>query len=122
MKDRETDLVIQLAKRFIDELQNLEPAFERAFFRFHTEERMYESCSSYTTPSDVFIISTLMQDEFFDEMEKISLDLLAEMKKNPALLLLTVDKDLDYEIQFEYKNMEKWQISLMNGGAGIPIE
>lgn len=61
-----------------------------------------------------------MQDEFFDEMNKISLELLAEMGKNPALLLLTIDKDFDYEIEFEYKDMEKWQISLADGGSGIP--
>ena len=120
MKERETDLIIALAKRFIEEVQELEPEFERAFFRFHAEERMYESCSSYTTSSDVFIVSALMQDEFFDEMNKISLELLAEMEKNPALLLLTIDKDFDYEIKFEYKDMEKWQISLADGGSGIP--
>ena len=120
MKERETDLIIQLAKLFIDEMHDLQPAFERAFFRFHTEERMYESSASYTTSSDAFIISAVMRDEFFEEMEKISLDLLSEMQKNPALILLTIDKDFDYEIQFEYKDMEKWQLSLIDGGTGIP--
>lgn len=122
MKERETDLIIQLAKRFIEEIQELEPAFVQAFFRFHSEERMYESCSSYTTESDVFIVSALMQDEFFDEMNNICVELLTEMDKNPALLLLTIDKDLDYEIKFEYEDMEKWRISLADGGTGTPTE
>lgn len=61
-----------------------------------------------------------MHDHFFKEMEKISLDLLTDMKKNQSVILLTVEKNFDYEIQFEYENMERWQITLMNGGAGIP--
>lgn len=122
MKERERDLIIRLAKRLIEEIQELEPAFVQAFFRFHSEERMYESCSSYTTESDVFIVSALMQDEFFNEMNNICVELLTGMNKNPALLLLTIDKDLDYEIKFEYEDMEKWRISLTDGGTGTPIE
>ncbi|MBP1202856.1 hypothetical protein JOD97_000870 [Duganella sp. 1411] len=122
MKNRQTDLITELTKRFIDEIQKLEPAFVQAFFRFYSEERMYESCSSYTTVSDVHIISALMQDEFFDEMNNICVELLTGMDKNPALLLLTIDKDLDYEIKFEYEDMEKWRISLADGGTGTPTE
>lgn len=122
MKEHETDLIVQLAKRFIEEMQDLEPAFGRAFFRFQAENRMHSSCASYTTASDVFIVNALMQDEFFDEMDELSVLLLSEMGKNPALILLTIDKDFDYEIQFEYENMNRWEISLADGGTAVPAD
>lgn len=120
MKERQTDLVIEIAKRLIVEIQNIEPEFDRAFFRFFAQERMYDSSASYTALSKVFIVDAFTLNEFFDEMNSICLNLLAEMEKNPALLLLTIDKYFDYEIQFEYKNMKKWNISRANGGTGIP--
>lgn len=122
MKDKETDLIIQLAKNFIEEIITLEPKFERAFYRFYVEDHMHESCSSYTVPNDVFIVSALDQHEFFDLMDDICLKIMQEMEKSPVLLLLTIDKSFDYKIQFEYENMEKWNISLMDGGTGIPTE
>jgi hypothetical protein len=55
-------------------------------------------------------------------MDKISLELFQEMKKAPALLLLTIGKEFEYEIQFEYENMKRWNISLLDGGSGVPSD
>ena len=122
MKENETDLIIELAKVFLETVQDLDPSFERAFFRFHVEERMHESCASYTTPSNVFIIDALTHDEFFDTMDEISVQLLNEMKKTRGLLLLTIDRNFDYDVQFEYDDMDKWRISLTDGGTGVPAK
>jgi hypothetical protein len=120
MKEHETDLIIEMARRFITEAIELEPEFERAFFRFRAEERMYESCASYTTPVKAYIFDAFTLEEFFDDMNELGLSLLTEMKKIPGLLLLTIDKNFNYEIQFEYNDMGKWRISLADGGTGIP--
>lgn len=122
MKEQQTDSIIELAKRFIDEMQNLEPAFERAFFRFHGELRMYSSCASYTTPFDVCLVSAFREEEFYDEMDRLSLRVLSEMEHDSILMLLEIDKNFDYDIKFEYKDMERWQISLSDGGTGVPAD
>ena len=120
MKRRETDLISEMGKLFVEKAQELDFLFQRAFYRFYAEERMHESCASYTTPSDVFIVSALTHDDFFDAMDQLSLELINEMEDSPRLLLLTVDNNFDYKVLFEYKDMGKWRISLANGGTGIP--
>jgi hypothetical protein len=109
-----------MAKLFISEARELEPGFDRAFFRFHAEEDMYESCASYTTPVRAYIFDAFTLEDFFDDMNELGLKLLIEMKKIPSLLLLTIDKNFNYDIQFEHNDMGKWAISLADGGTGIP--
>jgi hypothetical protein len=121
MKERETELVIQMAKMFIDEVLEIEPDFEKGFFTFYAEDRVSESCASYISPSDVFIIDAMLQEEFFDAMNEMCTELLLEMRKDKAALLLVVDKYFDYEIKFEYSDIAKWKISLADGGSGIPV-
>ena len=120
MNENNSELITNLAQRFVEEMQVIEPLFEKAFFRFYAEERMLESCASYTTPSDVFIVSALTYDIFFDEMNELALKLLVAMKDGPGLLLLTIDKELEFNVQFEYEDMSKWNIGLTDGGTGIP--
>ena len=122
MKDRETDLIIQLASNLVNAIRKLEPQFQSAFYRFYVEDYQLESCSSYTVPGDVFIVSALDQDEFFVSMDNICLNLMQEMEKSQGLLLITVHKNSDYKIEFEYENMKRWNISLLDGGVGIPTE
>jgi len=37
-----------------------------------------------------------------------------------GVFLLTVDSNNAYEINFEYKDMNRWKISKSDGGTGIP--
>jgi hypothetical protein len=55
-------------------------------------------------------------------MNDICLELMQEMGKSAGLLLITVHKNFDYKIEFEYENMNKWNIRLLDGGIGIPTE
>lgn len=81
---------------------------------------MHESCASYKTPDEVLIVSALEHDQFFDDMEDSCVEILSAMGRIPALMLITVDRDVEYEIQFEYADMARWPLSLANGGSGLP--
>jgi len=35
--------------------------------------------------------------------------------------LLIVDANLNYEVKFEYEDPEKWAMTKMNGGSGVPV-
>ena len=118
--ERQTDLIIRLATRFLELLPTVDPEFQQGFFRFKLEDRMHESCASYVTQDDVFIIGAFSHDVFFDDMNNLSVKILSEMGTIPALLLLTVDQDFEYGIQFEYADMDRWHISLADGGTGLP--
>lgn len=37
-----------------------------------------------------------------------------------AVGLLIVDSNLSYEFKFEHVNMDRWRISKMRGGTGVP--
>ena len=123
MKENANSTKSLLARRFIEGVLALDEKFEHAFFRFYIEERMLESSASYVASSKATIISAVRQDELFADMNKLSIELLAEMGKNPALILLTVktvNNEFQDDIAFEYEDMNRWKISRANGGTGIP--
>ena len=120
MKEYAPGIFINLARKFIDKILEFDPCFEKAYYRFHAEQRSSESCACYIAKSETNIIDAMSEAEFFDDMDRMFLKLLGEMEKSRALLLLIIDKDLGYEMKFEYSDMLKWQISLADGGTGIP--
>ena len=49
-------------------------------------------------------------------------ELLAIDNRRFLVFLLTVDSDFEYDIAFEYDNPDRWQITKLDGGAGVPAE
>ena len=47
-------------------------------------------------------------------------DLLAALGKTDGVFLLVTDFNFDYEIKFEYQNMNRWRIGKFAGGTGVP--
>jgi hypothetical protein len=120
MSDPQTHLIISLAKRFIEGVLELEPAFEKAYFRFQAEQRSYHACASYSTAAGVELVDALDSGEFIDGMTDLFVQLVAEIETVPVLFLLVVDNNYDYEMKYEYDDLSKWAITRMDGGTGVP--
>ena len=118
--ERTTPLVVDLAKSFTSLVRSIAPDWNKAYLRFCSQSSVSESKASYMHKSGVEIVDVLQFKDFFRGATAKGQELLAAIGKSEGLFVLIVDSSFDYEIKFEYSDMEKWRISKMKGGTGIP--
>jgi hypothetical protein len=121
MANDRTELVVEIAKEFIALLQVTGGGWTKGFFRFKSEDTVYGSNASYIAGDAVFLIGAIKNKHFYERANRISRDLIESFDKTYGVLLLTVDSTFDYEIKFEWSNLDKWEISKIDGGTGVPV-
>nr|EIT1518104.1 hypothetical protein [Acinetobacter baumannii] len=67
----------------------------------------------------VEIIDVLKYKDFFQPVNMNGQELLAALGKIKGVFLLVIDANFDYEINFEYQDMNRWKISKLAGGTGV---
>lgn len=120
IKDEASPLVIDIARGFISLVMSIEPGWKKAYLRFLAEESESEVKGSVVSESGVQIIDVLKHKDFFHPAAAKGRELLQALGKDEGLFLLIIDSSFDYEIKFEYENMDRWKISKFDGGTGIP--
>lgn len=120
IKDETTPLVIDIAKSFIKLMQEIEPKWNKAYLRFCSQELVCETKGSYVCGAEIKIINALSYKYFFHSINEKGQELLAFLGKMQGIFLLTIDSNFEYKIVFEYQNLNRWKISKLNGGTGIP--
>jgi hypothetical protein len=113
-------LVIDLAKAFIALVMSIEPMWRKAYLRFETRDSEREIKASLMSESGVQIIDVLEHKDFFHPATTIGQELIQALGKEVGVFLLIVDSSFDYEVKFEYEDMDRWKISKFDGGTGIP--
>jgi hypothetical protein len=122
MNEKASHLVVSLAKNFIDFLQSNNPGWAMAYFRFCFSKSHSDANASYVLSGAAFLISALKNPAFFNEMSSNGEDLIKSLSKEEGVFLLTVDSSFNYEIKYEWLNFNRWKITKMDGGSGIPLE
>jgi hypothetical protein len=69
----------------------------------------------------VEIVDVLNHKDCFHPIIKKGQELIAALGKTEGVFLLIADSNFDYEIKFEYQDMNRWKISKLGGGSGVPI-
>ena len=115
-----TPLVIDAVKSFISLVREIAPDWQKAYLRFSEWDSVSESKASYVHSTGVEIIDVLKHKEFFQSISRDGQNLLTALGKPEGIFLLSIDSDYNYEIKFEYENQEKWRISKLGAGTGIP--
>lgn len=115
-----TEEVIGLAKAFIQIIASIDPKHEKAFYRFQFEPMRYGSNSSYVVGANVFLVDPFQHGRSLEHLNAISAALFQYLDNRPGVLLLTTDADFNYDIRFEYDDLERWKINKLNGSSGIP--
>ena len=118
--DKSAAIVIDLTKDFVGLIRQNEPNWKKGYFRFHMDEFGYGCNASYEAPSGVVLISTFKYKRLLEDMNEKSKNLLNALKKDKAVFILTVDFNLKYNISFDYENLDRWKITKLNGGTGVP--
>lgn len=121
MNEESSLIVVELAKEFIELVQGIEPKWTRGFYRFQYEIIRYGGNCSYSSSFETILIDPFDQNLVIKSMNNKALKIIELLEKERAVLLLIVDSDFNYEIKFEYENLDCWRITKLNRGTGIPI-
>lgn len=116
---RDSELVVELARTLIGFMEDQHAGWSRAFFRFHADEEHYGSTASYEQGGAVMLFSAMRMKDFFEQMNGIAYRLWCG-GLGFKVMLLTVRSDYDYDIQFENQDAQRWRITKMDGATGIP--
>ena len=118
--DEATPIVIELAKGFISLVRQMQPDWQKAYLRFSNWDSVSEIKGSYLHPDGVRIIPVTEHKDFFHPAARKGKDLLVALGKGEGVFLLLVDSNFDYEFKFDHQTRDKWKISKLDGGTGIP--
>lgn len=120
MNDVASSLVVEITKKFITLMMDVEPQWEKAYLRFSCNSSAAEIKASFVSETGVEIIDVLKYKDFFHPMNMKGQELLAALGKIKGVFLLVIDANFDYEINFEYQDMNRWKISKLAGRTGMP--
>ena len=120
MDEAASAVVIEIAKEFIELLRSMGPKWDKGYFRFRDEGLNYGSNASYVVAAEATIVDPFECLSFFDSMNKKGVKLLELLGKKQGLFLVTVDSKFNYDIQFEFENLNRWRITKLDGGTGVP--
>lgn len=120
MNEQSSAVVIELAKSLIDLARKIEPKWNKAFFRFSLDEAKYGSNGSYIVGSEVIIFDPFLCGETFFRMNEEGVKLLKLLDKSRGVFLVRADSSFDYDIKFEFQDLERWKITKLDGGTGLP--
>ena len=119
ISEEATPLIINIAKKFITLIRGVEPSWQTAYLRFVFRGSAAETKASYVHAAGVDIIDVLKHREFFHAVTRQGQELLSAHGKEHGLFLLIADSSFNYEIKFEYEDLDKWRISKISG-TGVP--
>ncbi|MCW5299391.1 hypothetical protein DXT88_14520 [Herbaspirillum lusitanum] len=121
--DGATLVVIALAKEFIAAMQRINPVWEKAYWRFVCKDDHYGSNASYSTPTEITLISAIKEKQLFENLNNLGRQLW-NSENDPdrrfCVCLLAVSSTFDYEIKFEQNDENRWRITKLDGKSGLP--
>lgn len=122
MEDKKTALIVELVKQLTDLVHSIEPKWQNAYFRFSFQEIGSRTTGSYRAGDAIWLISSIKFHEQITGLSERAKKIIVLLEKERAVLLMILDSAFDYEVKFEYTNMDRWQISKLDGGTGFPEE
>lgn len=121
--DGAAPVVISLAKELITAMQRINPSWERAYWRFVSSDDHYGSNASYSSVTEVTLISALKEVRLFERLNNLGMQLWnfgCDTNRKFCVCLLVVNSNFDYEIKFEQCDENRWRITKLDGKNGLP--
>ena len=120
ISDTATPFAVGLAKALVKLAQEVEPDWRHAYMRVCIREGVVEAKASYVHASGAKLFDVLQHKDFFHSATREGRELIAALGKERGVFLLIVDSTMNYEFKFEDVNLDRWRISKMGGGTGVP--
>ena len=118
--DASTASVVELARALMTHLRERAPDFDRGFYRAVIESGVYDQRASYIVGSEATLVDVLQERALFEQVGQLGWLLFSQLGMKQGVLLLIVDKSCEYEIKFEQEDLKRWNITKLDGGAGLP--
>lgn len=122
--DEASRLTIELAKALIREMQAMQTPWKTAFLRASFEDGVDTYKGSVVLDDGVQLLDVFKHKLFFASVREI-VPRLREASASGGtqfcVALLIVDSKFDYEVKYEYADPDRWGISKMHGGTGLPV-
>ncbi|WP_069262038.1 hypothetical protein [Paraburkholderia nodosa] len=118
--DTTTPLVLDVAKSVVLLMRQIAPAWTTAYLRFSLRDYVSRVESSYATADAITIVEAGRNKEAFRVIGDQGRRLLESLGKDQGTFLVVVDANLNYDIKFDYVDENRWEISKLDGGTGIP--
>lgn len=127
MNEEADELVLKIAKRFIEYASVLTSSWDEAFLRFEGDEeasqlssiyRIGDRSSFFEADDDAEFDFTINIDKDFVSLQRLIQEISG---KSFLVCLLRVDSNFDFNLYYEFENSEKWRISKRGGASGIPV-
>jgi hypothetical protein len=122
MNENRAELVVDISKRFMDLLRQLDPRWKAGYLRFEMDSMRQGCTASYDIGSDVLLIAAAENAAFFDHIGKQGRKFLHNLGKAKGVFLLVVDSSCKYNFYFEFEDLERWTISISGGSTGRPVD
>jgi hypothetical protein len=120
MMEKESQIVILLAKAFFELADRVDSKWSKAFFRFEMDNTQWGSKGSVVAGPKVDLVDPFVHKDRIERMNSDAVSLFRQLGKAKGVLLLTLEASLNYDVKFEFENMGRWQITKLNGDTGIP--
>lgn len=118
----ESEIVLELAKDFIQVMLDSNEQFDKAFFRFHSDKNGYGGNASYISGQNVNLLGQFKFDGFVektcDNFEQLK-SLIAQNNKPFCVALLVIDSSYNFKVFYEYSDIDKWFITKIDSD-GMP--
>lgn len=124
LDEQASQVVIELAKTFVDALQRIAPTWNRAFMRLDASDQDIGAKGSYVSATGVSLLGALDHKQLYEAMLRLGSQLRQATSNNGrqfVVCLVVIDSNFDYEVKFEFDDPNKWEITKLDGASGIPI-
>src|SRR5271165_3355141 len=96
MNESRAELVVDISRRFMDLLRQLEPNWKTGYLRFRLDSTRYGCTASCDIGSDVLMIDAVKNDQFFAHISEQGRKFLRNLGKSRGVFILVADSSSKY--------------------------
>ncbi|WP_423392069.1 hypothetical protein [Burkholderia sp. LMG 21824] len=124
MNERATELLIELAQHVVEQMRVHFPGWNEAYVRLEApSDSQFGGRASYRSGTCVELIASTVHKEFFAGVLRILPDLRNALENNGRKFcvgLFRVNSHLQYQMDYEWNDPARWNITKLNGRSGLP--
>ncbi|WP_267226266.1 hypothetical protein [Dyella silvae] len=123
MNEEASKLVVELAKQAIGTVRVTSPDWIDVFIRFNADDAQCGWKGSYVNPTGVHIFDVLRLSNESERIRSLGLSLRDSLTKDGrkfVVCLVRANSNFQYQIDFEWHDETKWNITKLGGRSGLP--
>lgn len=123
MNDEASRLVVEFARQAIGTVRAISQNWTDVFIRFNADDSQCGWKGSYVNPAGVHLFDVMRLREESERIQSIGSslrDALTKDERKFVVCLVRANSKLQYQIDFEWRDDNKWNITKLGGRSGLP--